>query len=141
MKNYCKVFLADDDQDEAILFNDIIVQHNMPFNIQHCRSLAELNEHLKKGDVPDGIVLTIVPRLRGWDAWLKEFKSDTRFAKIPVVLSTDMKEFETEHAQAFPGVFKFRRPTTAQGFIEILDVIKNGTQHGSLKKAKRMLQE
>jgi hypothetical protein len=141
MKTNCTVFLIDNDEDEVLLFNDIIDHYSLPFTVQHFSTLEKTKAHLKAGNLPDGVILNVGPRQKGWVEWLKEVKHNKSFENIPVILYCINISYEIEKLQALPAIFcHYQKPTTGKGFIDILEKIKNSATSEKLQMARETMQ-
>ena len=82
------IFLADDDDDDRLLFEDAFDELNLPVRITMVKDGEQLMNYLStvSGALPDALFLDLnMPRKNGFTC-LKEIKSNQRLSVIPVII-------------------------------------------------------
>ncbi len=129
------IYLADDDEDDRILFLDAVEELNLPLNVVQTTDGNELLEALNKADhLPDIIFLDInMPCKNGFEC-LKEIRStygNLKKVKI-IMLSTSSSLIHIKISYKLGADFYAIKPGSYQGLKELLG--KVFTDFKSLKK-------
>ena len=83
-----RVYLADDDEDDCILFQEALAEVNDKIDLVISRDGEELMETLEENVPPPPLVLFLdlnMPRKSGLEC-LKEMKQNEKFKNIPIVI-------------------------------------------------------
>jgi CheY-like chemotaxis protein len=122
------IVLADDDEDDCLLFQDVILDLNIIANITIARHGEELLQILQKyNGVPEVIFLDMnMPLLNGLEC-LKEIRRSPNLKNIPVIILST-----SSHSQTVEDVFKeganlyIRKPDSFDKLRSILENILIG---------------
>jgi len=132
--------LADDDRDDAELFNEALSAVNPSINFHHVEDGQEVFQFLlnSKLEKPDVIFLDLnMPAMSGWQC-LAKLKNDTELKTIPVVMySTSSNPREKEIAIELGATGFVTKPTDFKVLTKILETIS--TNLGS--DLRRILKE
>ena len=94
-----QIFLADDDQDDRLLFEEVLNEINISKELTMFKNAIELMDHLNQEDVvlPHIIFLDLnMPFISGAEA-LKEIRNNPRFRDVSVAIySTSSLEKDIE---------------------------------------------
>ena len=132
------VLLADDDLDDAELFQEALVQINASIEFRHARSGTEVLSILETLK-PDVIFLDLnMPQMDGWQC-LARLKSNSMHARIPVIIYTTSNFYkDKEKATQLGADGLITKPTDFHTLKFILSqVIAN--LHSDLKATLRGL--
>ncbi len=128
--------LADDDRDDAELFNEALVIVNPAIKFHHVEDGHAVFRFLSKPNEgkPDLIFLDLnMPAMSGWQC-LAKLKNDTSLKEIPVIMySTSSNPREKEIAMELGAVGFVTKPTDFKVLTKILDTIIQNI-HGDLRK-------
>ncbi|WP_343593581.1 response regulator [Flavobacterium sp.] len=129
------VYLADDDEDDRILFLDAVEELNLPLSIVQTTDGDELLKTLRNADhLPDIIFLDInMPCKNGFEC-LKEIRSssdDLKDIKV-IMLSTSSSAIHIKISYKLGADFYAVKPGSYQGLKELLEKIL--TDFKSLRK-------
>ena len=132
--------LADDDHDDAELFNEALSAVNPLIKFHHVEDGEEVFQFLlnSKIEKPDVIFLDLnMPAMSGWQC-LAKLKNDTELKIIPVIMySTSSNPREKEIAIELGATGFVTKPTDFKVLTKILEAIS--TNLGS--DLKRILKE
>ena len=139
MKNEkIRVFLADDDEDDCLLFQDALQDVDKNIELIVSRDGVELMKVLKEKVPPPPRVLFLdlnMPRKNGFEC-LKEMKSNAKFKDIPIVVFSTSgdsehikKTFEegANHYARKPGNFVLLRKLIE--YILSIDWLEDSPKH------------
>lgn len=128
--------LADDDRDDAELFNEALVSLNPPVHFEHVEDGRGVIEFLSNphNNKPDLIFLDLnMPQMSGWQC-LAKLKNDTYLQNIPVVMySTSSHPRDKEIAVDLGAHGFITKPTDFKVLRRILQGIA-GNLDGDLRK-------
>lgn len=120
------IVLADDDEDDCLLFQDVILDLNIIATI----TLAENGEKLlqilqnNSNEIPEVIFLDMNMPLRDGMECLKEIRKSPSLTNVPVVmLSTSSHSQTVEEAYNEGANLFIRKPDTFEKFRSILEYI------------------
>lgn len=107
--NIREILLADDDNDDCILFRDALEELDAPTNLTTVCDGEELLDYLKKTkEAPDVLFLDLnMPRKNGYEC-LKEIKQNDSLKNLPVVIISTSFE---------PNIVELLREQGAQHYI------------------------
>jgi CheY-like chemotaxis protein len=132
--------LADDDHDDAELFNEALSAVNPLIKFHHVEDGEEVFQFLlnSKIEKPDVIFLDLnMPAMSGWQC-LAKLKNDTELKTIPVIMySTSSNPREKEIAIELGATGFVTKPTDFRALTKILETIS--TNLGS--DLRRILKE
>jgi CheY-like chemotaxis protein len=86
----CHILLADDDTDDALVFDLALRSLSFPFILTHVRDGEELMRALGR-QVPDILFLDIRMPCRDGIACIQEIRANSRYAQMPVVMYSSMR--------------------------------------------------
>lgn len=131
--------LADDDHDDAELFNEALTTVNSSIQFHHVEDGKAVFEYLLegKGSKPDVIFLDLnMPAMSGWQC-LAKLKNDASLKEIPVIMySTSSNPREKEIALELGAVGFVTKPTDFRILTQVLKTIAsniNGDLRSVLK--------
>ena len=128
--------LADDDRDDAELFNEALTTINSSIKFHHVEDGQAVFQFLAKanGQKPDVIFLDLnMPAMSGWQC-LAKLKNDASLKDIPVVMySTSSNPREKEIARELGATGFVTKPTDFKVLTKILDTIASNV-NGDLRK-------
>src|SRR6478609_10649216 len=82
------ILLADDDHDDAEMFELVMSEVDVSIKVNHVNNGATLLEYFRKGNFADVIFLDInMPEMNGWQC-LKRLKDHPVAKDIPVIIYT-----------------------------------------------------
>jgi CheY-like chemotaxis protein len=125
-----KFLLADDDQDDADLFEEALRNIDKSIELSAANNgkdaLRKLNQHLS---VPEIIFLDInMPEMDGWDC-LMNIKKNERFKNIPVVMfSTSSTSINGKKAIQSGAAGYLEKPTSYLKLKDFLEELSKASQ-------------
>jgi CheY-like chemotaxis protein len=125
-----KFLLADDDQDDADLFQEALRNIDKSIELSAANNgkdaLRKLNQHLS---VPEIIFLDInMPEMDGWDC-LMNIKKNERFKNIPVVMfSTSSTSINGKKAIQSGAAGYLEKPTSYLKLKDFLEELSKASQ-------------
>lgn len=122
------IVLADDDEDDCLLFQDVILDLNIIANVTIARHGEELLQVLEGyNGVPEVIFLDMNMPFRDGLECLKEIRKSQNFKNVPVIILST-----SSHSQTVEDVFKeganlyIRKPDSFDKLRSILENILTG---------------
>ena len=121
-----RVLLAEDDQDDRMIFEDFLEDRNDFLLISVVENGVEIFEFLNglnsESELPQLIILDKnMPKINGVEA-LKLLKSEERFSKISVVIySTYIDQNLVNTCKALGAAAILPKPFTKSGYNEMMD--------------------
>jgi CheY-like chemotaxis protein len=141
MRNSFTFLLADDDAEDASLFEDALMEVDHSIDFQYAKDGLETLDMLKTGNtsLPDLIFLDLnMPRMDGKEC-LKQLKQDTQLSKIPVIMYTTSSQAKDIEETMMSGALCFiTKPSSMNELKRILHTIVQGIPK-DLQKEIRML--
>ncbi|MCU7548888.1 response regulator [Chitinophagaceae bacterium LB-8] len=141
MRNSLTFLLADDDADDASIFQDALLEVDHSISLQYARDGQETIEILKErnSSLPDLIFLDLnMPRMDGKEC-LKLLKLDSELSRIPVIMYTTSSQAKDIEETMMSGALCFiTKPSSMKELIRILSTIVQGFPT-DLQKEIRML--
>jgi CheY-like chemotaxis protein len=141
MRNSLTFLLADDDLDDASLFQDALMEVDNSIGFQYAKDGQETLNILKEGNssLPDIIFLDLnMPRMDGKEC-LKQLKQDTELSRIPVIMYTTSSQAKDIEETMMSGALCFiTKPSSMNELKKILFTIVQGIPK-DLQKEIRML--
>ena len=142
------ILLADDDNDDAEIFRQTLVQLDPSIKFAHADTGVGIFEYLHKEDSfrPDIIFLDLnMPEMNGWQC-LARIKNEKRFEDIPIIIyTTSSNPREYEISQDLDAHALVIKPSDPKLLKKILDIIlsKIGTKqlHDAVKEAYLLTRE
>ena len=132
--------LADDDHDDAELFNEALSTVNPSIKFHHVEDVQEVFQLLSNSNIekPDVIFLDLnMPAMSGWQC-LAKLKNDTELKNIPVIMySTSSNPREKEIAIELGATGFVTKPTDFKVLTKILETISTSLN----ADLKRILKE
>jgi CheY-like chemotaxis protein len=126
MENLRRLFLIDDDVDDALIFHETIKYSGLPIECFHdpdCQhALQALRE--KSLGMPDYIFLDLnMPRMNGVTC-LIEIKKMTEYSHVPVIMySTSASPHEIEETRQLGASYFFTKPNSIKDLKDkLLDI-------------------
>jgi CheY-like chemotaxis protein len=140
-----RILLADDDECDRILFNEVFQEMEMKHSIHMVKNGLELMDYLSSGEIllPHFIFLDLnMPFKNGLDC-LKEIRADEKFSEILIaVYSTSATEKDIEETFYSGANNYIKKPNTFALLKELLGkAVANATIHQekSLNKANFLI--
>lgn len=141
MRNSLTFLLADDDADDASLFQDVLMEVDPSIRFQYAKDGMETLDILKDNNypIPDLIFLDLnMPRMDGKEC-LKQLKSDATLSKIPVIMYTTSSLAKDIEETIMAGALCFiTKPSSMKELKKILATIAQSAPH-DLQKEIRLL--
>jgi CheY-like chemotaxis protein len=141
MRNSLTFLLADDDADDASLFQDALMEVDDSIDFQYAKDGQETLELLKdeSSTLPDIIFLDLnMPRMDGKEC-LRNLKMDTELSRIPVIMYTTSSQAKDIEETMMSGALCFiTKPSNMKELKRILFTIVQGIPN-DLQKEIRML--
>ena len=141
MRNSLTFLLADDDADDASLFQDALMEVDNSIDFQYAKDGQETLELLKdeSASLPDIIFLDLnMPRMDGKEC-LRHLKMDTELSRIPVIMYTTSSQAKDIEETMMSGALCFiTKPSSMKELKRILFTIVKGIPN-DLQKEIRML--
>jgi CheY-like chemotaxis protein len=141
MRNSLTFLLADDDLDDASLFQDALMEVDNSIGFQYAKDGQETLNILKEGNssLPDIIFLDLnMPRMDGKEC-LKQLKQDTELSRIPVIMYTTSSQAKDIEETMMSGALCFiTKPSSMNELKKILFTIIQAIPK-DLQKEIRML--
>lgn len=141
MRNSLTFLLADDDADDASLFQDALMEVDNSIDFQYARDGQETLELLKdeNSSLPDIIFLDLnMPRMDGKEC-LRFLKMDTELSRIPVIMYTTSSQAKDIEETMMSGALCFiTKPSSMKELKRIIFTIIQGIPN-DLQKEIRML--
>lgn len=133
--------LADDDQDDVSLFQDVLSQIDNTVGFHFAKDGHEAMQILRDNQrpLPDLIFLDLnMPRMDGKQC-LRELKEDPQLKKIPVIIyTTSSQSRDIEETMMCGAICFITKPSSLKELKLILTSIMNSLPHG-LEKSLRAL--
>lgn len=117
-----RILLADDDQDDAFLFQEALDQVPVETQLSVAENGVQLLQLLKDSDTrPDIIFLDMNMPVKNGLECLEEIRGTAGYEQIPIViLSTSVAQYLWESAYKSGANLYIQKPTSFKGLIEIL---------------------
>lgn len=134
-----RVFLADDDEDDQLLFNDVLKELSSSIEL----TVARDGEHLMKlltqlKQLPDILFLDLNMPLKNGFECLEEIKADKKFENLPVIIfSTSSQPSAIEHVYHYGAHLYVRKPNDFTNLKKIIHyVLSVNWQNNLLQPSK-----
>ena len=117
------IALADDDDDDCVLFKDVLGELLISPQLIWVKNGDELMQRLAENNrpLPDIIFLDINMPIKNGMECLKEIREDERLKDIPVIIfSTSAQELTVEQAYELRANLFIRKPETFQKLKDII---------------------
>ena len=118
------VLLADDDADDAQIFQEALVEADCDTTFQYVETGAEVFELLGDGLIPDIIFLDLnMPIMNGWQC-LAKLKNTPAYEKIPVIMyttSSNPRDYQIALELDAHGLIS--KPSNPKVLVKILNTI------------------
>ena len=131
-----KIFLVEDDLDDIELLQDVLSAEGFSYEMDVANDGSAAVEYIKNCLIfPDIIVLDFnLPKIHGRDVML-EFKSDSRFRDIPlVILTTSSAKEDIDYSYKNGANQYFIKPNTLEGLYGIVREIKKVVENHEPRK-------
>ena len=120
-----KLLLADDDADDAQIFQEALAEADCDTTLQHAETGAQVFELLNDGNsIPDIIFLDLnMPIMNGWQC-LAKLKNTPAYQKIPVIMyttSSNPRDFQIATDLDAHGLIT--KPSNPKVLVKILNTI------------------
>ena len=120
--------LADDDNDDAQLFEEALTQIHLPVTFRHLEDGQDVLAFLEhQQELPDIIFLDInMMRMTGWDC-LSAIKKNERYRHIDVIMySTSESKRDKEKAKSLGAAGFLTKPTEFRCLVDTLEKLASG---------------
>ena len=117
------IFIAEDDQDDLIIFADALKEIEPNVNIHSFGNGNELMDAmLNSGTIPDIIFLDInMPYANGMEC-LRELRNDIRFLRVPVIMLTTSGTREDIMDSFYAGATRYiTKPNEFRSLLNVLE--------------------
>ncbi|WP_428663214.1 response regulator [Runella sp.] len=107
------VWLADDDEDDRLLFQDALQEVSENFQLSTSTDCIDLIEILHQKKLPDVLFLDLnMPQRNGFEC-LEELKKDPKLKQIPVIIySTSSQKEDIRRAYSLGAQFYVKKPSS-----------------------------
>jgi putative two-component system response regulator len=114
-----KVFMVDDDEIHLLLVEEILKNR---YEVITAKSGKDALEHLRKGVVPDLILLDILmPQMDGWKTFIK-LRAINSLHDVPIVFLTSVIEAaEVKHALEMGAADYITKPYETDDFLSRIE--------------------
>lgn len=126
MKSIKKILLAEDDEDDRMIFDDIVSQLMLENNFTFCSvdnglKVLQFLEGLEEPELPDLVILDQnMPQMNGKEA-LGLLKEDQRLKHIPVVIYSTYNDARLAAACLDMGAAQvITKPDSYEGFNRVI---------------------
>jgi CheY-like chemotaxis protein len=133
------VFLADDDEDDQLLFNDVLEELSSSIELTIARDGEHLMQLLNKtSQLPDILFLDLNMPLKNGFECLEEIKGTAKFKNIPIIIfSTSSQPSAIEHVYQNGALRYVRKPNDFSNLRKIIHyVLSVNWQNHLLQPAK-----
>jgi DNA-binding response OmpR family regulator len=137
MNGLIDILLIEDDRDDIELLEDALRDNAIKFNLSVIMQGDKILPWLEKlNTLPDLIILDLtIPKLHGKESLLL-LKTNERLNSIPVVvLSTSTSATERDFCLKNGALHFLSKPTTAEGFKEVVQVIVNSATKKNISES------
>lgn len=120
------IALADDDEDDCVLFKDVLDELLISPRVSWAKNGDDLMENLSTSDrpLPDIIFLDVNMPIKNGIECLKEIRKDERLKHLPVIIfSTSTQQWAVEQAYELRANLFIRKPDTFQKLKDIIQRI------------------
>lgn len=132
MTNPIIFFLIDDDEEDTMIFRDMVEECDIPVRLLNAESAREALEMLRQmeSSMPDVIFLDLnMPGMDGKEC-LRELKQDTRLASIPVIMyTTSSHSRDVEETTQAGAVGFITKPSDVRELKRIIETIAMNAPH------------
>ena len=125
------IFLADDDDDDRLLFNDVLKE--LPANVK--LTVARDGEHLmtllkEVKELPDILFLDLNMPLKNGFECLEEIKHNPRFLELPVIIfSTSSQPSAIEQVYQSGAILYVRKPNDFTNLKKVIHYVLSVNWH------------
>jgi CheY-like chemotaxis protein len=108
------VFLADDDDDDCVLFEDVLKELSLSYELTIANNGEQLMNKLKSSvSLPDIVFLDLNMPLKTGFECLKEIRADDRLKHLPIIVfSTSAQPTAVEALYHLGATLYIRKPST-----------------------------
>lgn len=127
MSKNLNILLIEDDNDDIELLQDALRDNHVGFRMQVIKDGGEVAAYLeKKEDIPGIIVMDLnLPKVHGRDI-LKSIRAADGFGRIPIIiLTTSSSQSDMDYTYKEGASRYLIKPTTAQGFKDVVQTIQD----------------
>lgn len=132
MTNPITFFLIDDDEEDTMIFRDMVEECEIPVRLTNAESAREALEMLRRPevDLPEVIFLDLnMPGMDGKEC-LKELKQDPGLAPIPVIMyTTSSHSKDIEETMQAGAVGFVTKPSDIRELKKIVETIAENAPH------------
>ena len=122
-KSRKKIMVMDDDTDIILSIKEGLEYLSNRYEIIGVSSGLECFEALKKGDIPDLILLDIMmPEMDGWQVY-KILKESRDWSSTPIIFVTALKDEKTYERGLKTDVYCIRKPIEMRELKERIDEV------------------
>ena len=115
-----KIFYADDDPDDILLFKDVFQELALPIDITIAENGIILLEKLRAVDrFPDAIFMDLNMPLKNGFQCLKEIKEHPEFKSIPVVILSTSSTLDNIEKSYKLGAFQYIQKPTQYAHLKV----------------------
>lgn len=133
------IILADDDEDDCLLFQDVILDLQIIANITMAQNGEKLLQILENNsiEVPEVIFLDMNMPLRDGMECLKEIRKSSNLKNVPVIMLSTSSHSQTVEEAFNEGANLFiRKPDSFEKFRSILEYIFTMEAEGLMEHQK-----
>lgn len=115
------IFLADDDEDDLILFQEALNEIKLPIQLTAVRDGEQLMEVLTQHELPDMLFLDLnMPRKDGFQC-LMEIRKNAKLKRLPVVIfSTSFQPDAVDRLYANGAQYYIRKPSNFEHLKKVI---------------------
>jgi CheY-like chemotaxis protein len=134
-----RVFLADDDEDDQLLFDDVLKEFSSAIELTVARDGEHLMTMLRNlTQLPDILFLDLNMPLKNGFECLEEIKSDKRFQDLPIIIfSTSSQPSAIEHVYQHGANRYVRKPNDFTSLKKVIhQILSVNWQNNLLQPSK-----
>jgi CheY-like chemotaxis protein len=122
MKKIQSIWLADDDDDDCLVFHDVLMEFENAPHLTCLKNGQELVDLMKSYSMlPDVVFLDVNMPVKGGMEALEEIKDDKQLNSIPIIiLSTSVQPVAVEHAFRLGARLFIKKPDSFNDLHKIL---------------------
>lgn len=115
------IFLADDDEDDLLLFREALNEIKLPIQLTTVRDGEQLMDVLANNELPDMLFLDLnMPRKDGFQC-LAEIRKSEKFKRLPVVIfSTSFQPDAVDRLYENGAQYYIRKPSNFEHFKKVI---------------------